>query len=168
MKEGEFLERNPQMVRPEQVGLDEKFLAGSARRPCDLREALRQGRRAARKTAEIAKLAAEGELYAPRMICTVDQSKCLGCGLCKEICDCGGISPVEGPGGRIPRVVDPMVCTGGGTCAAACPYQALILQNNSTEQKEARVSVLAQSLAGDEYMGIGCNWGARPPPTMRA
>jgi heterodisulfide reductase subunit A-like polyferredoxin/coenzyme F420-reducing hydrogenase delta subunit len=157
--ESDFLERNPQMVRPEQVGLDEKFLAGSGRKPCDLREALRQGRRAAQKTAEIAKLAEEGKLYAPRMVCTVDQDKCLGCGLCHEICDCGGISPVEGAGGGIPRIVDPMVCTGGGTCAAACPYQALNLQNNSTEQREARVASLARNLDENEIMGIGCNWG---------
>jgi heterodisulfide reductase subunit A2 len=156
---GEFLERNPQMVRPEQVGLDEKFLVGSARKPCDLREALRQGRRAAHKTAEIARLAQEGKLYAPRMVCVVDQKKCIGCGLCKEICDCGGISPVEGLGGGIPRAVDPMVCTGGGTCAAACPYQALVLQNNSTEQREARVAALASKLSEGEVMGIGCNWG---------
>ncbi|MBN1847691.1 MAG: hydrogenase iron-sulfur subunit [Deltaproteobacteria bacterium] len=159
VKEDSFLERNPQMVRPEQVGMDEKFLAGSAYRPCDLREALRQGRRAADKTADIVQLAKKGELYAPRMVCTVDPEKCLGCGLCKEICDCGGISPVEGQGGGIPRVVDPMVCTGGGTCAAACPYQALVLQNNTTEQREARVAVLAQSLADNEVMAIGCNWG---------
>lgn len=159
VKEGEFLERNPQVVRPEQVGLDEKFLAGSARQPCDLREALRQGRRAANRTGEIARLAREGALFAPRMVCSVDESKCLGCGLCKEICDCGGISPVDGHGGGIPRVVDPMVCTGGGTCAAACPYQALVLQNNTTDQREALVGTLAASLAGNEIMGIGCNWG---------
>jgi coenzyme F420-reducing hydrogenase delta subunit/ferredoxin len=159
VKEDAFLERNPQMVRPEQVGLDEKFLAGSARQPCDLRETLRQGRRAADKTAEIVQMATEGELYAPRMVCTVDPNKCLGCGLCKEICDCGGISPVEGQGGGIPRVVDPMVCTGGGTCAAACPYQALVLQNNTTDQREARVTTLARSLADNEVMAIGCNWG---------
>ena len=159
IKEGEFLERNPQMVRPEQVGVDEKFLAGSARQPCDLRETLRQGRRAAAKAAEIARLAQEGKLYSPRMVCSVDPEKCLGCGLCREICDCGGISPVDGHGGNIPRIVDPMVCTGGGTCAAACPYQALILQNNSTDQREARVSALARSLEKNELMGIGCNWG---------
>jgi coenzyme F420-reducing hydrogenase delta subunit len=52
-----------------------------------------------------------------------------------------------------------MVCTGGGTCAAACPYQALNLQNNSTEQREARVASLARNLAENEVMGIGCNWG---------
>ena len=159
IKEGEFLERNPQMVRPEQVGVEEKFFAGSARQPCDLRETLRQGRRAAGKVAEMAKLANEGKLYVPRMVCMVDQNKCLGCGLCKDICDCGGISPVDGFGGGVPRIVDPMVCTGGGTCAAACPYQALVLQNNTTDQREARVSALAKSLDGNEVMGIGCNWG---------
>lgn len=159
IKEGEFLERNPQMVRPEQVGVDEKFFAGSAKQPCDLRETLRQGRRAAHKVSEICNLAKKGKLYAPRMVCTVDESRCLGCGLCKDICDCGGISPVEGFGGGVPRVVDPMVCTGGGTCAAACPYQALILQNNTTEQREARISTLAKSLAPNEVMGIGCHWG---------
>lgn len=155
----DFLERNPQMVRPEQVGMEEKFLAGSARNPCDLHETLRQGRRAAHKCAEIIKRAMAGDLYAPRMVCTVDQEKCIGCGLCKEICDCGGIVPVEGPGGNIPRVVDPMTCTGGGTCAAACPYHALSLQNNTTSQREARVTALANRLTQGEIMGFGCQWG---------
>ncbi len=120
---------------------------------------LRQGRRAAHETAEIVEKDKRGELYAPRMVCTVDQSLCVGCGLCKEICHCGGITPVEGLGGGIPRTVDPMVCTGGGTCAAACPYHALILQNNTTLQREARVAALAKLLSEDEVMAFGCNWG---------
>ena len=127
-EEGKFLEVKTEKVRPEQVGRDEMYLAGSARFPCDLHETLRQGRRAAAKTAELVEKARAGELVAPRMVCTVDQSLCTGCGLCKEICHCGGIEPVEGLGGGIPRRVDPMVCTGGGTCAAACPYHALILR----------------------------------------
>ena len=157
--EGEFLERNAQMVRPEMVGQDEKFLCGSAKSPCDLRETLRQGRRAAIKTAEIVLEAREGELYAPRMVCVVDSSRCIGCGLCHEICDCGGIMPVEGHGGNIPRTVDPMVCTGGGTCAAACPYHALTIQNNTTLMREARVAALAKSLGEGEVLGWGCQWG---------
>ncbi|SPD71882.1 Methyl-viologen-reducing hydrogenase delta subunit [uncultured Desulfobacterium sp.] len=154
-----FLERNPQMVRPEQVGLDRKFIAGSACEPCDLKETLRQGRRAAHKITELIGLANEGRLFAPSMVCTVDQGKCTGCGLCREICDCGGIAPVDGPGGNTPRVVDPMSCTGGGTCAAACPYHALSLQNNTTAQREARVAALARRLDENEVMGYGCNWG---------
>jgi coenzyme F420-reducing hydrogenase delta subunit/ferredoxin len=157
--EGEFLEMYPQMVRPDQVGLDERVLiAGSARQPCDLREALRQGHRAAGKIAELVHKARAGELFAPRNVCTVDQSRCTGCGLCKEICGCGGIQPVEGVGGNIPRSVDPMVCTGDGTCAAACPHLALTLQNNTTAQHEARVTALAQRLAENEVLGFGCFW----------
>jgi len=157
--EGEFLELYPQMVRPDQVGLDERVLiAGSARQPCDLREALRQGRQAAGKIADLVQKAKAGQLFAPRNVCTVDQSRCTGCGLCKEICGCGGIQPVEGVGGNIPRSVDPMVCTGDGTCAAACPHLALTLQNNTTAQHEARVAALAQRLADNEVPGFGCFW----------
>jgi heterodisulfide reductase subunit A-like polyferredoxin/coenzyme F420-reducing hydrogenase delta subunit len=159
IEEGKFLEVKQEKVRPDQIGREPLYLAGSARYPCDLHEALRQGRRAALQVAEIVEKDKRGELYAPRMVCTVDQSRCIGCGLCKEICHCGGITPVEGLGGGIPRTVDPMVCTGGGTCAAACPYHALTLQNNSTEQREARVAALAKLLADDEVMGFGCNWG---------
>jgi heterodisulfide reductase subunit A-like polyferredoxin/coenzyme F420-reducing hydrogenase delta subunit len=158
-EEGQFLEVKQEKVRPEQVGREPMYLAGSARFPCDLHEALRQGRRAADQTAEIVEKDKRGELYAPRMVCVVDPSLCIGCGLCKEICHCGGITPVEGLGGGIPRTVDPMVCTGGGTCAAACPYHALILQNNTTLQRESRVAALAQLLADDEVMAFGCNWG---------
>jgi heterodisulfide reductase subunit A len=157
--EGKFLEVKGEKVRPEQVGRDEMFLAGSARHPCDLHEALRQGRRAAAKTAELVDRAKTGELYAPRMVCTVNQALCTGCGLCKEICHCGGIEPVEGLGGGIPRAVDPMVCTGGGTCAAACPHHALILQNNTDQQREAQVAALAKTLAEGEVMAYGCVWG---------
>jgi heterodisulfide reductase subunit A2 len=159
VEEGKFLEVKQEKVRPEQVGREPLYLAGSARYPCDLHEALRQGRRAAHQIAEIVDKDKRGELYAPRMVCTVDQSLCIGCGLCKEICHCGGITPVEGLGGGIPRSVDPMVCTGGGTCAAACPYHALILQNNSSRQREARVATLAKLLGEGEVMGFGCNWG---------
>ncbi len=157
--ERQFLQKEHAKVRPEMQGREETYLAGSARYPCDLHEALRQGRRAAAATAELVEKARAGELYAPRMVCVVDQSKCIGCGLCKEICDCGGIEPVKGPGGGIPRHVDPLVCTGGGTCAAACPYHALTLQNNTLAQREARIVSLARALEPGEVLAFGCYWG---------
>ncbi|MFZ5585665.1 MAG: hydrogenase iron-sulfur subunit [Thermodesulfobacteriota bacterium] len=158
-KEGQFLEVKHSKVRPEMVGRDESFLAGSARYPCDLHEALRQGRRAGIKTAEMMEEARQGRLYAPRMVCVVDPKRCIGCGLCNEICDCGGIESPTKLGPSVVRHVDPMVCTGGGTCAAACPYHALTLQNNTTAQREARVAALARSLAPGEVMAFGCAWG---------
>ncbi len=162
VKAEEFLDRFPQMVRPEQVVLGEKLMVGSACQPCDLRGALSQGRRVAKKTATLVRKARAGELYAPLVISTVDQSKCSVCTLCREICDCLAIQPVSGPveglGHNVPRMVDPMLCTGEGTCAASCPELALTLQNCTLAQHEARVTALARVLAPDEVMGFGCQW----------
>jgi coenzyme F420-reducing hydrogenase delta subunit/ferredoxin len=162
VREEEFLDRSPQMVRPDQVVLDQKLIFGSACQPSDLRGALNQGRRVAGKTAALVQKALAGELYAPRVISTVDQAKCSVCTLCREICDCLAIQPVSGPveglGHNVPRMVDPILCTGEGTCAASCPEMALTLQNCTTQQHEARVAALARSLAPDEVMGFGCQW----------
>ncbi|MEW6658428.1 MAG: hydrogenase iron-sulfur subunit [Thermodesulfobacteriota bacterium] len=162
VKEEEFLERSPQMVRPDQVVLDEKLIVGSASQPCDLRGALSQGRRVAKKIGALAQKARAGELHAPPVISVMDQSKCSVCTLCREVCDCLAIQPVSGPveglGHDVPRMVDPMLCTGEGTCAASCPELALTLQNCTLAQHEARVTALGRSLAAHEVMGFGCQW----------
>jgi heterodisulfide reductase subunit A-like polyferredoxin/coenzyme F420-reducing hydrogenase delta subunit len=162
VKEEEFLERYPQMVRPDQVVLDEKLIVGSACQPCDLRGALSQGRRVAEKTATLVNQARAGELFAPSVISLVDEDKCSVCTLCREICDCMAIQPVSGPvaglGHNVPRIVDPLLCTGEGTCVASCPELALTLTNCTMAQHEARVTALAQSLAPEEVMGFGCQW----------
>ena len=42
---------------------------------------------------------------------------------CREVCDCLAIQPVSGPleglDYNVPKMVDPMLYTGEGTCAAA-------------------------------------------------
>ncbi|MBU0994444.1 MAG: hydrogenase iron-sulfur subunit [Proteobacteria bacterium] len=161
-EESEFLGVHHAKVRPEMVGREESYLAGSARYSCDLNEALNQGKQAGKKNAEMYQKSAENTLFAPRVVCIVDTTKCVGCGQCQEICDCGGIGIAEGLGGGIPRVVDPMVCTGGGTCAAACPYQALTLQNNTNDQREARVGELAKQLKNNEFVAFACSWAGLP------
>jgi heterodisulfide reductase subunit A2 len=162
VKEEAFLDRSPQMVRPDHVVLGEKLIVGSACQPCDLRGALSQGARVAKKTAALVKKAQAGELFAPQIISRVDQSKCTVCTLCREICDCMAIQPVSGPveglGHNVPRMVDPMLCTGEGTCAASCPELALTLANCTTAQHEARAAALARRLDIDEVMGFGCQW----------
>lgn len=161
-KAGRFLAGHHARVRPEMVGREETYLAGSGRYPCDLQETLNQGRRAGKKTAEMIQKAQGGELYVPRVVCVVDPQKCIGCGQCQELCDCGGIGVVEGTAGGLPRVVDPMVCTGGGTCAAACPYHALVLQNNTNDQRETRVAALARQMGPDQVVAFACAWGGLP------
>ncbi|MFZ5572641.1 MAG: hydrogenase iron-sulfur subunit [Thermodesulfobacteriota bacterium] len=161
-REDRFLTGHHARVRPDMVGREETYLAGSAKYPCDLHETMRQGRKAGRKTAEMLQKSDNHELYLPRVVCVVDTDRCVGCGQCQELCDCGGISVMQGSGGGLPRAVDPMICMGGGTCAAACPYNALTLQNNTTDQREARVAALARQLRPDEVMALACAWGGLP------
>ena len=59
-------------------------------------------------------------------------------------------------------MVDPLLCTGGGTCAAACPYQAITMQNNTNEQQEIRAGSLARQMADDEAVVFACSWAGLP------
>lgn len=161
-KETPFLTGHHAKVRPEMIGREETYLTGSARYPCDLQEVLNQGRKAGIRNAEMFEKSKASQLLIPRIVCVVDPEKCVGCGQCQELCDCGGIGVDAHLGGGLPRLVDPMVCTGGGTCAAACPYGALVLQNNSTDQKEARIAALARQMGPDEVVSMACVWGGLP------
>lgn len=161
-EDSDFLGIHHAKVRPEMVGREETYLAGSARYACDLTDALNQGKKAAKKNAGMIEKSKTGILFAPRVVCVVDTDKCVGCGQCQELCDCGGIGVAEGTSGGLPRVVDPMVCTGGGTCAAACPYNALTLQNNTNDQREARVAALSRQMADDEFVAFACSWAGLP------
>ncbi len=158
-KEGRFLKAYHAPVRPENIGRKETMVAGSAAYPCDLHQALAQGRRAAGKVADTVLEARQGRLFSPAIVSIVDPEKCVGCGQCEELCECGAILAVETIGGGYARQVDPAICTGGGTGAAACPYGAMTLQNSSNIQREAAAEALARSLPDDGILSFGCTWG---------
>ena len=110
-EEGKFLEVKQEKVRPEQVGREPLYLAGSAGYPCDLHEALRQGRRAASQTAEMARIKKES--------CTPPGWSVRLTLRFASAVDCVRKSVIAGASRRLrvwggdPPHVDPMVCTGG-------------------------------------------------------
>lgn len=55
-------------------------------------------------------------------IAVVDESKCVGCGICTERCRFGAREMVDGA-----VVFDPELCSGCGLCVSACPAQAITL-----------------------------------------
>ncbi|MBW1614964.1 MAG: hydrogenase iron-sulfur subunit [Deltaproteobacteria bacterium] len=159
---GEFIFASDPKVRPEMIGCKEAYVAGSAFYPCNLSIALTQGRQAARKVSEMLNKSNLKELIIPDVISYIDPEKCVACGLCEQLCENGSISVSKAEGGALTRIIDPMRCTGGGTCAASCPYNAIILQNNTCEQKENGISVLASQMEADQIIALTCAWAGTP------
>ncbi|MEM2384805.1 MAG: FAD-dependent oxidoreductase [Candidatus Bathyarchaeia archaeon] len=71
----------------------------------------------------------------------VDESKCVGCSLCTEICPFGAIAKNENGVAQ----VNEELCKGCGTCAARCPKEAITMENISNDRI---LSAISNALAG--------------------
>jgi ferredoxin len=59
-----------------------------------------------------------------RLIVTIDEDKCTGCGSCIDACLTGALKMVNGKS----KLVDERLCDGFGSCIAACQYNAIRLE----------------------------------------
>lgn len=65
-----------------------------------------------------------------RLIVTIDEDKCIGCGNCVKACLTGALKLVEGKS----KLIDERLCDGFGSCIAACPYNAIRLEYREAEE----------------------------------
>ncbi len=73
------------------------------------------------------------------------KDSCNGCGICVRHCKNNAIKIVDRA-----AVIDPMLCTGGGSCVHACPMGALDLHNSTEAQLEASIrGMLAEKTKGE-------------------
>jgi len=162
------LKKAPLKVKATQEPTKWPIVAGSGMEPCDLNEALQQGKRAAREVIKLREKALNGFFASPLMVVSVDKDLCQGCGLCNEICTCGAVQNIRPGTGVVPREVDPHLCDGGGSCAAACPYGAMKVLNNSTQQLDARVRAVISHMKEKDVLGFACSWGAQGAAELAA
>ena len=95
-----------------------------------------------------------------RKIITIDEDKCIGCGLCAEACHEGAIGMVDGKAALLREDY----CDGLGDCLPACPTGAITF-----EEREApaynEAAVLAAKKAKEAPLPCGCPGSARQTVT---
>jgi heterodisulfide reductase subunit A len=135
--DGYFLEAHMKL-RPVDFATDGIFLAGLAHFPKTISESISQAEAAvARATAAMAK----GYVRVLPIIAAVDETRCLGCGLCESLCPFSAIRVVETERGSKAETIAAS-CKGCGICSASCPQKAITIHHFSDEQLTVQIDAL--------------------------
>ena len=135
--DGFFLEAHMKL-RPVDFATDGIFLAGLAHFPKTISESISQADAAvARATAAVAK----GYVSVLPTISEVDQTRCVGCGLCELLCPFSAIRVVETEKGSKAETIAAS-CKGCGICASSCPQKAVTVLHFSDEEVSAQIDAL--------------------------
>ena len=125
-QDGFFLEAHAKL-RPVDFATDGVFLAGLAHSPKGIDESIGQAYAAVSRATTV--LSKDG-IETSGITSSVNEMKCVGCGLCEESCAYGAISLVDKKVfGEMKRIaeVNKVLCKGCGACAAACRSNAIDL-----------------------------------------
>jgi heterodisulfide reductase subunit A len=125
---GFFLEAHAK-IRPLDFATDGVYVCGSAHFPKGVADAVAQAVGAASRAAvPIFEKIVKGEA----IVSDVDQTKCIGCGICVSVCPYGAMQLREEDEGKSQS--NKALCKGCGTCASACPMFAIKMPHFTDNQ----------------------------------
>ena len=130
-QEGFLMEAHPKLG-PVDTMTPGIFIAGAARGPKNVAEAIAEGYAAASRALM---MLAQGYVTKEPFIPKFDWAKCTKCGLCIKACPYGAIRGV--PGKWIEHI--PAACQGCGACVAECPQDAITLDALSDDAIMAQI-----------------------------
>jgi len=134
-QENFFMEAHAKL-KPVEFASDGLFMCGLAHYPKSIDDSVSQAMAAASRA--VAVLSRESIKISP-LVSNADPEKCIGCGLCEEVCAFGAIvlDDVEGLGQRAKNIA--ASCKGCGLCASSCPRQAIDMLHFRDHQIEAAI-----------------------------
>ncbi|MFH1060587.1 MAG: FAD-dependent oxidoreductase [Pseudomonadota bacterium] len=124
-------------LRPVDFATDGVFMAGLAHYPKPIEEAVAQALAAVARAVTVL---SRQEMYLPGTVAVIDQKKCVGCGVCWEVCPYNAISPDENG----LAVVNAALCKGCGTCVASCRSGAPNLRGFSNQDVLAQITAMLE------------------------
>ena len=152
--DGFFLEAHPKL-KPLDTAIDGVFLAGACQAPKNAAESMAQGSGAA---ARVAGLLTKDHLELDGIVAFVNYDQCHGeCLLCMKQCPFSAIEPIVMDGKKKPRIVE-AACKGCGTCAGACPHEAMQLKGFTRDQLYAQIDAALEVDPGHKILAFCCNW----------
>jgi len=137
--DGFFLERHVKLD-PVATATDGIFIAGCCEGPKDIPDTVAQASAAAAKSLT---LISKGKVFLEAAVASVDQTRCMGCGRCEEICEFRA-PKISQNGMPLPTsTVNDILCKGCGACAVSCPTGAITIKHFTREEILAEVEALA-------------------------
>ena len=136
LNEEKFFMEAHAKLRPVDFASDGIFVCGLAHYPKSLDDSIAQAMAAAGRAGTV--LSRDSIQVSP-LVSQVDAEKCIGCGLCTDVCAFSAIEleEIEGKGYRAKNIS--ASCKGCGLCAASCPQQAIDMLHFRDQQIVAAV-----------------------------
>ena len=137
--DGFFLESHPKL-RPVESNTEGIYLAGACQAPRDIPDTVAHAGAAASQALGL--LSQDFVEVAPT-VAEVRALRCVGCGLCVDVCPYGAPELVESRGQMIAEVNEAL-CKGCGLCVAGCRGKAISLRGFNDTQILTQLEALLQ------------------------
>jgi heterodisulfide reductase subunit A len=117
-------------LRPVDFAADGVFMCGANHYPKHLTEAVSQAYGAAGRAVT---LLSHETVTASGSVCEVDESACIACGACIDVCTYDAIH-WKGKKANKTAEVNPALCKGDGLCCSNCPTDAIVLRHYTNQE----------------------------------